>query len=68
MIRKEPITSDLLKAIVDEYSTTKNLTYVRFILMTVLGFCWFLRIVEMLEIRIKDIELCDSRVKILSFR
>ena len=62
--RKEPITSDLLKAIVDEYRTTENLMDIRFVLMTVLGFCGFLRISEMLEIQIKDISFCEDGVKI----
>ncbi len=62
--RKEPITSDLLKDIVKKYRQSDNLIDMRFVLMTVLGFCGFLRISELLEIQYKDISFCPTGVTI----
>ena len=63
--QKEPVTMDMVKAIVDMYASPFNLLHHRFILTCLLGFTGFLRISELLEIRIRNIAFHDDCVKIV---
>ena len=54
---------DMVKAIVDMYASPFNLLHHRFILTCLLGFTGFLRISELLEIRIRDIAFHADCVK-----
>ena len=58
--QKEPVTMDMVKAIVDMYASPFNLLHHRFILTCLLG---FLRISELLEIRLRDIAFHADCVK-----
>jgi len=62
--QKEPLDSELLKRIVDEYGKSKNLMDLRFVLICVLGFSGFMRISEILALKIKDISFVDEGLKI----
>ena len=57
---------DMVKAIVDMYASPFNLLHHRFILTCLLGFTGFLRISELLEIRIRDIAFHDDCVKLVT--
>lgn len=58
--RKEPITSDFIRNLVQKYSTSTNLVDIRFLVMVILGFTGFFRISEMLEIQMKQITFDSS--------
>lgn len=62
--QKEPLSMDLLKEIISKFSFSKNLLQFRFVIMCVLGFFGFLRISELLNLKIKDIEFASGGVKI----
>ena len=63
--QKEPITSDMIKLIVDTYAKPKNLKNHRFVITCLLGFSGFLRTCELLEIHVKDISFDTECMKIL---
>ena len=63
--QKEPVTPSMVKAVVDMYASPLNLLHHRFIITSLLGFTGFLRISELLEIRIQDIEFHDDYVRIV---
>ena len=63
--KKEPVTSDLVKAIVDTYAESANLLRHRFVIACLLGFSGFLRISELLEIHVGDVDFEDECMKIL---
>ena len=56
--KKEPITSDMIKTLVTKYGG-KNSTIpdLRFLLTCLLGFAGFLRIDELLDVKLKHIKL-----------
>ena len=62
--QKEPITSDMMKSIIDAYRSPSNLLHHRFIVLCLLGFNGFLRISELSEIRVGDLEFDDECLKI----
>ena len=62
--RKEPISIEMMKIIVNSFKFTHNLVDIRFVVMSLLGFAGFLRISELLEIKTKEITFTDQGVKI----
>ena len=65
VVRKEPVTVDILKKIVDFYSKDINLKSLRVCTMCLLGFSGFLRYNEISNIRMKDLSMHDEYVEIL---
>ena len=63
--QKEPVTSDMVKAIVDIYERSANLIHQRFVIACLLGFAGFLRISELLEIHVGDITFDKECMKIV---
>ena len=63
--QKEPITTEMIKQCVAKHKTSENLMHLRFMIISMIGFAGFLRIGEMLEIKIKHISIFDDRVEIL---
>ena len=63
--QKEPVTSDMIKSIVDTYEESGNLIHHRFVIACLLGFSGFLRISELLEIHVGDIDFEDDCMRIL---
>ena len=62
--QKEPITTGMIKKIIDTYKTPGNLMHHRFVVTCLLGFTGFLRISELLEIRVGDMEFEQTWLKI----
>ena len=64
--KKEPITSDMIKPLVTKYGG-KNSTIpeLGFLLTCLLGFARFLRIDELLEVKLKHIKLQESHLEIV---
>ena len=64
--KKEPITFDIIKTLVTKYggenSTIRDL---RFLLTCLLGFAEFLRIVALLEVKLKHIKILESHLEII---
>ena len=65
--KKEPITSDMIKTLVTKYGG-KNSTIpdLIFLLTCLLGFARFLRIDELLHVRLKHIKIQESHSEILN--
>ena len=63
--RKEPLPVDLLKQLVDHFSSTSDLVKIRFVVLILLGFSGFFRISELLCIKIKDLTFNELGVKVL---
>ena len=65
--QKEPVTTDMIKAIVTTYgfSQPQNLIHLRFVIACLLGFSGFLRISELLEIRVRELTFDKECMKIL---
>lgn len=63
--QKEPVTSDMVKSIVDMYASSHNLIQQRFVITCLLGFSGFLRISELLEIKVGDLTFDKECMKIL---
>jgi len=68
--RKEPFTPDMIKDIIKAYGSTNNLVHLRFIIVCLLGFSGFLRISELLNLKIgemafqqKGLEMTISKSK-----
>ena len=53
------------KSIVDKFGTTGNLLQIRFVVVCLLGFSGFLRISELLEIRVCDLTFDEECLKVL---
>ena len=64
--RKEPLPVDLLKQLVDHFSSTSDLVKIRFVVLILLGFSGFFRISELLCIKIKDLTFNELGVKVLA--
>ena len=63
--QKEPITTDMMRAVVDTYGWSPNLIQMRFIITCLVGFSGFLRISELLEIKVQNLTFEDDCMKIL---
>ena len=64
--KKEPITSDMIKTLVTKYSgENSTIPDLRFLLTCLLGFAGFLRIDELLDVKLKHIKLQESHLEIL---
>ncbi|XP_072028609.1 integrase/recombinase xerD homolog [Amphiura filiformis] len=61
--RKEPITADNLRSIIDKFNQD-NLKDLRLCTMMLVAYAGFLRYDELSNIKVCDLELCDSHVKI----
>jgi len=62
--KKEAITSDMIKALVDTYSGEESLPNLRFLLICLLGFTGFMRIDEILKIQLKHLRLGITHLEI----
>ena len=63
--QKEPMTSEMVKEIIDTYRSPFNLLHRRFIVSCLLGFSGFLRISELLAIRVGDMTFETECLKII---
>ena len=55
--KKDPMTSDMIKELVTRYYKQPfNVSHLRFLVICLLGFCGFMRIAELLSIKISDVE------------
>jgi len=62
--KKEPFTPELLKQIVSMYGSSDNLLNIRFLIICLLGFAGFLRISELLQLKVGDLTFDMDGVKI----
>lgn len=62
--QKEVFSAKIIKEIVDKFNFSINLLEIRAVLLCLLGFCGFMRISELLSLRIIDLSFTDSGVKI----
>ena len=53
--KKDPVTASMLRHLIDTYSHQTDLMTQRFLLICLLGFAAFMRIEEMLDVKVKDI-------------
>ena len=64
-VRKEAMPVEIIKKFVDEFtSSDQNLLNQRFIVLSLIGFAGFLRIEELLEVRIKDVTIFSDHIEI----
>ena len=64
IVKKEPITPDILKAIADKYGTSVNLKDSRLCAMLLIAYAGFLRYDELINIRRCDLDIFVSHVSI----
>ena len=65
--QKEPVSIEILKSIVDKFAFSENLIELRFVIMCLLGFSGFMRISELLNLKLKDITfVADGKKKFSS--
>ena len=62
--QKEPVSIEILKSIVDKFAFSENLIELRFVIMCLLGFSGFMRISELLNLKLKDITFVADGAKI----
>lgn len=62
--QKEPLDTELLKKIVQNFGYTNNLIDLRFVIICLLGFSGFMRISEILSLKIKDISFVEEGLKV----
>ena len=64
--KKEPINSDMIKTLVTKYGgKSSTIPDLRFLLTCLSGFAGFLRIDELLDVKLKHIKLQESHIEIL---
>ena len=63
--QKEPVTTDIMREVVDRYGGNGNLLELRFVITCLVGFAGFLRISELQEIRVRDLTFDGDCMKIL---
>ena len=64
--KKEPITSEMIKSVVQKFGgENASIPDLRFLITCLLGFTGFLRIEELLSVRIKDLKITESHLEIL---
>ena len=64
--KKEPITSDIIKTLVTKYGgENSTIPDLRFLLTCLLGFAGFLRIDELLDVKLKHIKIKESHLEII---
>ena len=64
VVKKDPVTPEMLKAIITKYGASDNLIDIRLCAMTLLAYAGFLRHDELINIRRCDLQLFDSHVNI----
>ena len=64
VVKKEPITPGILRALVDKYGSSNNLMDLRLCTMTLIAFAGFLRHDELIHICRRDLQLHESHVNI----
>lgn len=64
VIKKEPITPDILRRVVLRFGDCNNLSKLRTVVLFLLGYCGFLRYSELANIRMSNIETFDNHIKI----
>ena len=63
--KKDPMTSDMIKILVTKYYKRPwNLSHLRFLVLCLLGFSGFMRISELLAIKISDINFLSGYMTI----
>ena len=64
--KKEPITSDMIKVLVTKYGGESSaIPDLRFLLKSLLGFAGFLRVDELLYVKLKRIKIQESHLEIV---
>ncbi|XP_072030100.1 LOW QUALITY PROTEIN: uncharacterized protein [Amphiura filiformis] len=64
IVKKEPITPEILKAIVNKFGNSDNLMDIRLCTMILLSYAGFLRHEELINIRRCDVQIYDSHANI----
>ena len=62
--KKEPLTPEIIKRIVDIFTDTPGLPTTRFIIICLVSFTGFLRISELLDLRVKHVQFVDGGMKL----
>ncbi|XP_071499136.1 integrase/recombinase xerD homolog [Diadema antillarum] len=64
IVKKEPITPEILKAVVEKYSSSTSLVDIRLCAMILIAYAGFLRYDELINIRRCDLDMYVSHVNI----
>ncbi|KAK3104500.1 hypothetical protein FSP39_003510 [Pinctada imbricata] len=64
VVKKEPITPDILCKLVERFGMSDNLYDKRIVTMCLIGYASFMRFSELSSIRISDLDLSDNKVSI----
>ena len=64
IVKKEPVTPEILKAIVDKYGSSSNLLHIRLCAMVLIAYSGFLRFDELINIRRCDLDMFVSHVSV----
>lgn len=62
--KKEPLTPEVIKKIVDVFSESPSLHTMRFIIICLVSFAGFLRISELLNLKVKHLQFVEGGVKL----
>lgn len=62
--KKDVITPEMVKKLVDLYSSEDNIDNLRFLLLCLLGFTGFMRIDELLKLQLKDISVKETHLEL----
>ena len=62
--QKEPFTAELIKTLVESYSTSENLMHLRFLIICITGFAGFFRISELLDLTVADFKETEDSFEV----
>ena len=62
--RKDAIPIEAIKCVVDEFSEDGDLKKLRFLVVCLIGFAGFFRIQELLDVKLKDVEILSDHMRL----
>jgi len=62
--QKEPITLEIIGKLIDKIGVSHNLMNLRLVVLTLIGFSGFLRISEILQMKVEDVRIFEDHIKI----
>jgi len=62
--QKEPITPEIIGKLIDKIGVSHNLMNLRLVVLTLIGFSGFLRISEILQMKVEDVRIFEDHIKI----